>query len=275
MGVPSDRTVVTNDTMSTVYEEYEEYARKGRIWGQVPRERIKKIRFPRVPVETLDAYTKLRDPTSTISDVLDALGICGAVACSHLPPLIAGKRIAGTAVTVRNIPERKSPTQAHLDQESIRMSSREVHYLAEPRDVLVADFGGNVDVSNMGGQSCSVAQAKGLSGAIVNGAVRDVNTIRQIGFPVWSKGATPKTGKFRVESAEINGPVTVHDVVVHAGDLVVADDSGICFVPFELVDEVLGRVRAIEAQEAAARELIEKDAPMGELKELFRRRQRL
>ena len=63
--------------------------------------------------------------------------------------------------------------------------------------------------------------------------------------------------------------------VVHAGDLVVADDSGICFVPFELVDEVLGQVRAIEAQEAAARELIEKDGPMGELKELFRRRQRL
>jgi 4-hydroxy-4-methyl-2-oxoglutarate aldolase len=256
----------------TLADEYEEYKAAGRIWGQVPQDRIKKIKFPRVPKETIDQYLALQDMTTTVSDILDSLGLRGVVASTHLPPLLPGKKIAGTAVTLRNIPERKTPTQGAHDKDPIKMSTREVYYLSEPGDILVADFGGNLDVSNMGGQSCTVAKTTGFAGSIVNGAVRDLTAIRELDYPVWAKGATPITGKFRMEAIEINGPVTVHDIVVYAGDLIVADDSGICVVPYEHVDRVLAEAQAIEQAEDVMRDLIKNKKPISELRPLFRKR---
>lgn len=257
---------------TTVAQDYDEYAAAGRIWGQVPRDRIKTIKFPRASKEICNRYLALADLTTTVSDALDARGIRGTVAGSFLPSLIQGKKIAGTAVTLRSIPERKTPTQGAHDKDPIKMSTREVYYLAEPGDILVADFGGNLDVSNMGGQSCTVAKTTGFAGSIVNGAVRDVTAIREIDYPVWAKGVTPITGKFRMEAIEINGPVTVHDIVVYPGDLVVADDSGICVVPFDIIDEVIAEAEGIEAAEDKMRELIASKAPISELRPLFRKR---
>lgn len=252
--------------------EYAEYQKIGRIWGEVPLTRIRKVKFDRVPREIGRAYLALADLTTTVADSLDKHGVCGAVAWAHLPNLVPGKRIAGTAITLRNVPERKTPTQGTLDKDPIKMSSRECHYLAEAGDVLVVDFGGNVEASNMGGQSCLTAQMQGVAGAIVDGAVRDVNTIRELEFPVWCRGGTPKTGKYRMEAIEINGPVTVHNVLVEPGDFVVADDSGVCFIPPHLVDPILAEAQATEAAEAAARDLIRQKAPLSELKQLFRSR---
>lgn len=252
--------------------EYAEYERNGRIWGEVPLERFRKLSFPRVSEETRRRYLALTDLSTSVSDCLDAHGIHGAVAQCHMPNLIPGKRVAGTAVTLRSVPERKTPTQGSSDNDPIRMSSRECHYIAEPGDVLCVDFGGNVEASNMGGQSCLVAQMQGLSGAVVDGAVRDLNTIRELGFPVWCRGGTPKTGKYRLEAMEVNGPATIHDVLVEAGDFVVADDSGICVIPPQLVTTVLAEAQQAEASEATARELIRQKRPLSELKPHFRAR---
>jgi 4-hydroxy-4-methyl-2-oxoglutarate aldolase len=253
-------------------QEYLEYDRQGRIWGNVPRERIRKIKFPRIGKHIIEQYLLLDDLTSTISDVLDSLGLIGAVPASYLSPLTPGRKLAGTAVTIRSIPVRITPTQGHLDKEFIRMATRDLYYLAEAGDVAVADFGGNLDVSNMGGQSCAVARSRGLAGAIVNGAVRDVNAIRRLDYPVWCRGQTPISGKHRIEAIEINGPVTLHNVVVNPGDLIVADDSGVCVVPAERAESVLDTVSKILAAESRMRELISSNAPIAEQKEMFRKR---
>lgn len=259
--------------MTTPIEnDYEEYKKAGRIWGQVPMERIKKIRFERTSQEVIDKFLALEDLTTTVSDILDSLGLRGAVAGSFMKPLIDGRRMVGNAVTVRSIPERKTPTKGYADKDFIKMSTRESYYLGEPGDVLICDFGGNLDVSNMGGQSVTVAKSMGFVGAIVNGAVRDVSTIRSLDYPVWSAGVTPITGKFRMEAVELNGPVTVHDVAVYPGDLVVADESGVCFVPIGHVDEVLKQVKSVEAEEATMRDLINDKRPLDELRPLYRKR---
>jgi len=258
--------------LASLEKDYAEYEELGRIWGEVPLSRIRMVKFDRVSEDIRQAYLKLTDLTTTVADSLDKYGICGAVAASHLPNLVPGRRIAGTAITLRNVPERKTPTQGTLDKDPIKMSSRECHYLSEDGDVLVVDFGGNAEASNMGGQSCLTAKMQGVAGAIVDGAVRDVNTIRDLEFPIWCRGGTPKTGKYRMEAIEINGPVTVHDVVVEPGDFVVADDSGICFIPPHLVETILSEAQATEAAEEAARELIRRKAPLSELKPLFRSR---
>ncbi len=255
-----------------VLREYEEYKAADRIWGQVPVERFTKIKFLRTEASVIQRYLALPDLTTTVSDMLDGYGIRSVVAASHIKPLQTGKKIVGNAVTLRSIPERKTPTQAGLDKDPIKMSTREIYYISEPGDVLVADFGGNLDVSNMGGQSALVAQSCGFVGTIVNGAVRDLPAIHEIDYPIWAAGVTPITGKFRMEAMEMNGPVTVHDIVVYPGDLVVADDSGICVVPQDLVVKLIDEAETVGSAENRMRDLIRSKAPISELKPLFRKR---
>ena len=253
-------------------KDYAEYEAAGRIWGLVPRERITKIKFPRVPKDIIDGYLSMEDMSTTVSDVLDSYGIDGAIPSSYLKPVLPGSRICGPAVTIRNIPVRKTATQGAHDHDFIAMSTRDIYYISEPGDVLVSDFGGNLEVSNMGGQSCTVAQSCGLAGNIVNGCCRDVSSIREMGYPVFSCGTTQITGKFRMECVEMNGPVTLCGKLVEPGDLMVADDSGICIVPYELAEPVLEESLKIAAAEERMRELIETKAPISELRPLFRSR---
>lgn len=249
---------------SDVQRDYDEYKAAGRIWGLVPPERIRQIRFPRIPSDVVQRFLAVEDLTTGVSDALDTLGLHCVVPASHIPPLLPGRRLVGTAVTLRSIPERKTTTQAVVDKDKSRLSTRDMAFLAEPGDVLVCDFGGNREISNFGGMSCKTAKTAGVAGAVVHGAVRDVSTIRELDYPVWAAGITPITGKFRIEAMEINGPVTVHNVAVQPGDLVVADDSGICFVPAEHVAAVLTLIEATEAREARMSALIEAKRPISE-----------
>lgn len=253
-------------------EDYARYEKDGRIWGLVPRERITRITFPRVSPELVKGYLELDDITTTVSDILDTYGINGSIPSSYLKPLLPGKKIAGPAVTIRNIPERKTPTQGAIDRDFIKMSTRDIYYLGEPGDVLVSDFGGNLDVSNMGGQSATVGKTCGFAANIVYGAVRDVPSIVGLDYPVWTCGTTQITGKFRMECVEMNGPVSLCGRLVTPGDLMVADDSGVCIVPFELAEKVLEEARAIIAGEENMRKLIYAKAPISELRPLFRKR---
>ncbi len=179
-----------------VVKDYEEYKAQGRIWGGVPQESIKKIKYPRIAKSVIDEFLALDDLTGSISDVLDTLGIKGAIPASYLPPLIPGSKIAGTAITLRSIPERKTATKGLADKDYIRMATRDTHYLAEPGDILVADFGGDLAVSNMGGQSVAVAQSRGVVEAlIVNGCGARRAFVRNRSFRPGARGTTPITGK--------------------------------------------------------------------------------
>ena len=83
------------------------------------------------------------------------------------------------------------------------------------------------------------------SGAVVDGAVRDISHSRGIGYPVWCKGASPITGKWRIETVAINVPVAICGIEVKPGDLVVADEVGVCFVPHARAADVLAVVQRI------------------------------
>ncbi len=252
--------------------DYEEYKKDGRIWGLVPKERILTIKFPRVEKEVIEEFKKMQDLSTTVSDILDSIGINGVVATSYIKPVIPGKQVVGQALTIRSIPERKTTTQGYNDKDFIKMATRDIYYLAEEGDVLVTDFGGNLDVSNMGGQSCTVAKSCKLSGSVVNGAVRDIGTIKELDYPVWSMGTTPQTGKFRMQCIEMNGPVTLKDIVIYPGDLIVADDSGVCAIPYEHVGTVLEKVKSVLNEEEVMRDFINDKRPLDELRPLYRKR---
>ena len=75
-----------------------------------------------------------------------------------------------------------------------------------------------------------------------------------------------------MQAVEINGPVTVRNVVVEPGDLILADDSGVCVVPADSVSYVLEKCLSINKEEAVMRELIDKGVPISDLKPLYRKR---
>jgi 4-hydroxy-4-methyl-2-oxoglutarate aldolase len=202
---------------------------------------------PRISPEIIQRFLALADLSGTISDVLDKLGIRGTLGSSILIPTLPSKRVVGAAVTVRNIPQRESSFRS-VGVGINRMAEVEGIRVGEPGDVLVIQ--GLPDISNMGGIMATLANRQKLAGAVVDGGIRDVGQSRSLGFPVWSTSISPVTGKWRCKTEEVNGTVHIADIQVKAGDLVVADETGTCFVPREDIERVLEMSEAITRQEA-------------------------
>ena len=200
-----------------------------------------------VPQAIIDRFSRIEDLSSTVSDVLDELGLVGAICASTLRPTLSGSRVIGRAITVRN-QEQRAAALANVTERTWKMAELGAISCAKPGDVLIIE--GVTDVSNMGGIISATAKREGIAGAIVDGGVRDVGHSRRIEFPIWSRHISPVTGKWRCVTREINGPVTIADVSVLAGDLVIADETGICFVPADRISHVIDRCEEIAGYES-------------------------
>jgi 4-hydroxy-4-methyl-2-oxoglutarate aldolase len=212
-------------------------AMEKRLTGRIAPERIRLLKTPRPPDGTVERFLAIGDPTGLTSDAMDELGIApGAIGASMLKPTIPGTTMVGPALTVRNVLQRADPL-AGARAGVNRMAEFEAHNLATPGDVLVIQ--GVANISNMGGISALTGKRQGEAGAVVMGGIRDIAHSRMVGFPLWSSEVSPVTGKWRIETVEINGTVQIGEVRVEPGDLVVADDSGVCFVPRDYILEVL------------------------------------
>ncbi len=232
------------------------------LTGKVPRERIGTLELPRLPAELLAAFRALEDLSGVVSDALDELGIASAVASSVLKPTDPAARLCGPALTVLNRP-LAFPVAKAVQANVSRLGEIEAHNLAAAGDVLVIQ--GVEGISSMGAISASLGKRQGEAGAVVDGAVRDIAHSRGIGYPVWSKGASPITGKWRIETVAINVPVAICGFPVKPGDLVVADEVGVCFVPYERAAEVLAVVQRILKYEESRMAQIAAGVPVPDL----------
>ena len=242
---------------------------KERLMGLIPTDRIVTVSFSRPSKAVVEGFKALPEPTPTIADVLDSMGIAGIIASADIAPIATGQQVVGPAVTLRYIPERNSVTQSFLDKAKAKLADRDAYAVAEPGDVVVIDAGGQGTVSCCGDLSATAAVARGIAGNIIDGGCRDVGHIRRIGLPVWSRGITPRTGKYRLEAAEINGPVTIAGVQVRPGDLIVADDSGIVVIPVEKAAEVLQKVRETIEKEDKVVDAVRRGATVAELQRIL------
>jgi len=175
--------------------------------------------------------------TSTVSDALDRFHINGGL--EGILPVVDGMKVCGPAFTVRYIPvdqSRKGRVFTYIDD-------------VKKGDVVVVDNGGRTYCTTWGDLLTRKALRLGLAGTVVYGACRDVDTIRKLAYPVFSKGRFMMTGKDRVEVESTGQPVTVGDVRVSPLDIILGDSSGVVCVPYSKAREVQTAAEEISASE--------------------------
>lgn len=187
----------------------------------------------------------LRLGSCLLSDALDQLGLAGAV--SGLQPVTARRGIAGLVVTVALGPSgrRRGANRPHLAA-SVLSASR-------GGGVVVVANQGRTGAASWGGLLSAAAKRKGFCGAIVDGACRDVDEARQLGFPVYAGGVTPRTARGRFVEAGSNQPVRIRGVRVSPGDWAVADSSGVVFLKAKTASRVLQAADELGRREKSIR----------------------
>jgi 4-hydroxy-4-methyl-2-oxoglutarate aldolase len=205
---------------------------------------------------TIDAFSRL--PTAAISDALDSLGIPGQ--CLGILPLDPHFRLAGRAFTVRyrsiGAVERGTVGD-YIDD-------------VDPAEVCVLDNGGRLDCTVWGDILTRVAVRRGLAGTVISGVCRDVVGALEVGYPIFSRGRTMRTGKGRVEVDSVGQPVSLGDVQVRAGDLLIGDADGVVVIPHGREDVVLAAARAVEEAEQAIERETSSGMSLREARDRFR-----
>ncbi len=177
-----------------------------------------------------------------VSDALDKLGLPMAV--SGIAARTTRTRISGRVVTVKLGPHVVgSQSTRHLGTAAVEA--------AGPGEVIVVEQSTGIDAAAWGGVLSNAAQLKGVSGVIVEGPARDIDEAIELGFPIYARSVTCRTARGRVQEIATGSPVRVGDVAVANGDYVLADSSGIVFLPMGGAEEILAAAEAIADREAA------------------------
>jgi len=186
------------------------------------------VRLDRSLMEQLSSF-----PTPDISDLLNRMyALNPAIHC------LTGcdRPLWGPACTVRVFPGDNLMVHKALD-------------IARPGDVIVVDAGSSPMNAVLGDLVCIKAKHRGVAGFVVDGLIRDLPGIIEVGMPVYARGTTP-IGPLHRGPGEINFPISCGGTIVNPGDVIVADAAGIVAVPRDVVAEVLQRLREHTTRQA-------------------------
>jgi 4-hydroxy-4-methyl-2-oxoglutarate aldolase len=208
-----------------------------------PEYRIR-LRIDRPDPASYAGYTEY--PTACISDAFRKR--------QTLPPAIKPvwgltKRVVGPAVTVKATP----------GDEILALKAIEI---AQPGDVIIVAGADHELNCFWGGIMSTMAKVRGVAGLVAQGKIRDLAQVRETGFPVWATGVTPVAPNMDVPPGELNLPITIGDVTINPGDLVVADEDGVVIVPREQIAAVGEAVKVRFAKEDAWLEKIHETKQM-------------
>ena len=194
--------------------------------------------------------------TCAVSDALDTLNLPGAT--TGIRPLwaVTGP-VAGRVRTVQAGPRRSGKPAQHIAASAIEA--------AEPGDVLVIANDGRTDVSCWGGILTLAARRNGIGGVVIDGACRDIAESAEQGFPVFGRAVVPVSARGRIVQLAMDEPVEFAGLVVHPGDVVLADQNGVAFVRSEDLEKVIALAERIVAREQNMAEAVKAGQPVTEV----------
>ncbi len=208
----------------------------------------------RPPQELIDDFRAVLAEYSPSCLVTDARRRVGAI--GGLLPVRSAHKIAGPALTIdMSIDDLVDPMP--------------VLARAQPGDVIVVACHETRRTAMWGGLMSTLSMKAGITAGIVDGAIRDVDEIRDLGFPVWYRSTVPRPSPTlvhdRTEPVQVNVPVVIDGQVIEPGDIIVADENGIAVVPTALAQDVLAGTRHQIGKEQLIREKIGSGASLEEL----------
>jgi len=177
--------------------------------------------------------------TAEISDALDSLGLCGTL--EGIKPLNYSKKCIGEAFTVQYLPYDEKPSEFKTAG----------NYIDEvPQNAMII-------IDNQGREDCTVwgdilthyANLHQIAGTIIHGAARDINSIKNLNYPLFARNIFMRSGKNRVRKIAHQITIEIMGVKIQPGDIAFGDDNGVVMIPQTHIDEVIKRAENIKKTE--------------------------
>ena len=181
--------------------------------------------------------------TTSLSDALDRLGIAGQ--CLNIKPLDPRFRLTGRAFTILYGPAGSPPGTVGDYIDDVPVGG-----------VVVLDNGGRENATVWGDILTWVANRRGIAGTVIDGACRDTHLSRELGYPIYSRSYSMRTGKDRVQVEAMGGTVNIGDARVQQGDILRGDADGVVAIPKEHEEAVLAAAEQIDAAEQQIRAMV-------------------